>query len=146
YPTITPDSFTTNLLNNPNSYAFKTSSSEGNYDRTGGMNVARFDGHYAFDNGAKLDFGLRNSVRTAGNDAFILVSPVYGSHGRFQGYASNKEGCWVHYKAGDIKLNNPVCTAGNSIGYFQANPWGGLNPTDGAMPAVIADNWKHYNN
>ncbi len=45
---------------NPNAYALKTVTSEGDYDRSSTMKALRADGHYKFGNhNVTLDFGLR---------------------------------------------------------------------------------------
>ncbi len=64
-----------------NSWAFKTLESADDYERQTAITALRFDGHYKFNDGFKLDFGVRNSLRTATNDGFTLGCPGLRRHG-----------------------------------------------------------------
>ena len=66
----------------PNGWTMKTLESSDDYDRRVALTALRFDGHYDFENDFKLDFGVRNSIRSADNDGFTLVTPVYAGIGR----------------------------------------------------------------
>ena len=123
----------------PYGWALKTLESSDDYDRKVDLNALRFDGHYNFENNFKLDFGLRNSVRTADNIGFTLVTPVYAGMG-----ASDPNGCLVRYVAADVVLNSGECTAGNELGYFRGGPLS-AQPLP-QTPAPLANNWKQYNN
>src|SRR4029077_11088476 len=69
----------TSTLGNESAYALKTVASEGDYDRSATMQILRADGHYKFDDhNISLDFGLRQGSRTAENQNFALIAPVYG--------------------------------------------------------------------
>ncbi|MEY2149955.1 TonB-dependent receptor [Rhodanobacter sp. 115] len=131
------------FLSDPDNYALKTISSEGNHERRAKMNILRADGHYDFDDGFKLDFGVRNSIRTASNVNFNLVAPVYAGDG-----ASDPNGCLVRWKAADVVLNgggiDGACTAGNSTGYYRAGVISAQNPSQ--LPSQIADHIKSYSN
>lgn len=132
------------FLANPNNYALKTVSSEGNHVRSANMHVLRADGHYTFyDSGIKLDFGLRNSIRTASNTNFNMVAPVYAGNG-----ASYPGGCLVRWKAADVVLNGGgiagACTAGNAQGYYRAGVISAQNPSQ--LPGVIKNNMRQYSN
>lgn len=82
YLTINMPAALSNAFANPNGWTMKTLESSGDdYDRSVALNALRFDGHYDFEDGFKLDFGVRNSIRSAGNDAFTLVAPVYAGMG-----------------------------------------------------------------
>ncbi|HEX7324555.1 MAG TPA: TonB-dependent receptor [Rhodanobacteraceae bacterium] len=122
---------------NPNGWTFKTIESEGDYDRTAGITALRFDGHYHFDDGIQLDFGVRNSIRSAHNYGFTLVTPVYAGIG-----ASDPAGCLVRYVGADVVMDSGACTASNAVGYFRAGPLSAqqLDKT----PAPLADNWREY--
>lgn len=136
------------LLNNPDNYALKSVSSDNNHERRTGMNIVRADGHYDFggfkfiDN-FKLNFGVRNSIRSASNTDFHLVAPVYAGNG-----ASDPNGCLVRWKAADVVMNgggvDGACTAGNSQGFFRSNVFAGLTPDQ--LPAMLGDNFRMYKN
>ncbi|HEU4856408.1 MAG TPA: TonB-dependent receptor [Rhodanobacteraceae bacterium] len=126
-------------LADPNGWALKTLESGDNYDRSVGLTALRFDGHYDFDNGIRLDFGVRNSLRNANNLGFTLVAPVYAGMG-----ASDPNGCLARYVAADVPLDQEGCTAGNAIGYYRAGMLSAqpLSKT----PPLLANNWKEYQN
>ncbi len=131
-----PDALASNFAN-PDGWSLKTLESAGNYDRSVGLSALRFDGHYDFDNGFKLDFGARNSIRSADNVGFALVAPVYAGMG-----ASDPNGCLVRYVAADVVMDDPSCSAGNSQGYFRAGPLSSQHLSQ--TPPLLADNWKEY--
>ncbi|EIL90886.1 TonB-dependent receptor [Rhodanobacter sp. 115] len=128
-----------NQFANPNGWTMKTLESAGDYDRSVGLSALRFDGHYSFDDGIKLDFGVRNSIRSADNIGFTLVTPVYAGMG-----ASDPNGCLVRYVGADVVLNSGACTAGNAQGYFRGGPISALQMSN--TPPPLANNWKQYNN
>ena len=148
-------------LMNPNAYALKTVTSEGDYERSANMKVLRADGHYKFgDSGVHLDFGLRQGNRSADNESFALIAPVYAGLAYYNPVIDPltgaedlstripvPEGCYQHYKAADIVLNGQgiggACKAGDPVtGFYRANPLVGLNP--GQLGAMIADNTRLY--
>ena len=110
---------------NPNAWTMKTLESGEDYNRITALTALRFDGHYKFDDGFRLNFGVRNSIRSASNDGFTLVTPVYAGMG-----ASDPGGCLVRYAGSDVILSGNAtdttpstwCTAGNSEGAFRAGP------------------------
>jgi len=110
---------------NPNGWAMKTLESNDDYNRRTAITALRFDGHYEFTEGFHLHFGVRNSIRSASNDGYTLVTPVYAGMG-----ASDPNGCLVRYVGSDVILSGNAtdttpstwCTAGNSQGYFRAGP------------------------
>lgn len=125
---------------NPNDWSFKTLEEDGaNYDRSVGLSALRFDGHYDFDNGFKLDFGVRNSIRNADNIGFGFSTPVYAGMG-----ASDPNGCPVRYLGADVVLQGSSCTAGNSEGAFRAGPLSAQPPSK--TPAPLSSIWKQYTN
>ncbi|MDF3982917.1 TonB-dependent receptor [Luteibacter sp. PPL554] len=129
----------TSAFADPNAWTMKTLESSGNYDRKVALNALRFDGKYDFNDGFKLEFGVRNSIRDASNDGWTLETPVYAGMG-----ASDPNGCLVRYVGADVVLNSGACTAGNDQGYFRAGPLSAI-----AMPktaAPLANNFKPYNN
>ncbi|MGC1547634.1 MAG: TonB-dependent receptor plug domain-containing protein, partial [Rhodanobacter sp.] len=85
---------------NPNGWTMKTLESSGDYDRQVALNALRFDGKYNFDDGFKLEFGLRNSIRNADNYGWTLETPVYAGIG-----ASDPNGCLVRYVGADVVMN-----------------------------------------
>ncbi|RDS83677.1 TonB-dependent receptor [Dyella monticola] len=124
---------------NPNGWTMKTLESEGDYDRQVALNALRFDGKYDFDDGFKLEFGLRNSIRNADNDGWTLETPVYAGMG-----ASDPNGCLVRYVGADVVLNSGSCTAGNALGYFRAGPLSAISMPNTAAP--LSGNYKEYTN
>jgi TonB-dependent receptor len=149
-------------LQNPNAYALKTVASEGDYDRSSTMKVLRADGHFKFsDHNVVLDFGLRQGNRSADNENFALIAPVYAGLAYYNPVIDPVTGaedlstripvpggCYQHYKAGDIVLDGQgiggACKAGDPVtGFFRANPLVGLNPSQ--LGAMIANNTRLYN-
>jgi TonB-dependent receptor len=128
---------------NPNAWTMKTLESTDDYNRETGITALRFDGHYNFNDGFRLNFGVRNSIRTADNNGFTLVTPVYAGIG-----ASDPNGCLVRYVGSDVILsgnsNGTWCTAGNSEGSFRAGPLSSQQLSQ--TPAPLANNFQQYNN
>ncbi|BDU21522.1 TonB-dependent receptor [Dyella sp. GSA-30] len=124
---------------NPNAWTMKTLESSGDYDRKVALNALRFDGTYDFQDGFKLEFGVRNSIRGADNNGWTLETPVYAGMG-----ASDPNGCLVRYVGADVVLNSGACTAGNDLGYFRAGPQSAISLPNAAAP--LSGNWKQYNN
>ncbi|MES1158349.1 MAG: TonB-dependent receptor [Terricaulis silvestris] len=143
-------------VSNEGDYALKTVSSEGNYIRDSSLSVLRADGHYTFnDTGLKIDFGVRTSHRSSENTNFDFVAPMWGGNGAYTiasdgvTHVPSSVGCYVHWKAADVVLGPASstpdqCFAGNSTGYFRANPYAGASPT--TAPAIIASNMHQYSN
>ena len=50
---------------NPNAWTMKTLESGEDYNRDTALTALRFDGHYKFNDAFHLDFGVRNSIRSA---------------------------------------------------------------------------------
>jgi hypothetical protein len=126
------------------------------------MTVLRADGHLKFsEHNVRLDFGLRQGNRSADNENFALIAPVYPGLAYYNPVIDPvtgeedlstripvPEGCYQHYKAGDIVLDGQgipgACKAGDPVtGFFRANPLVGLNPSQ--LGAMIADNTRLYN-
>jgi TonB-dependent receptor len=128
-----------NHFADPYGWTMKTLESTDDYDRRVGLTALRFDGHYDFQNNFKLDFGLRNSIRSADNYGFTLVTPVYAGMG-----ASDPNGCLVRYVGADVVLNSGSCTAGNALGYFRGGPLSALQLPN--TPPPLSNNWKEYTN
>lgn len=135
------------FLNDPDNYALKSISSDNNYTRKTGMTVFRADGHYDFGSVSflddfKLDFGVRNSIRTASNTNFHLIAPVYAGMG-----ASDPNGCYIRWKAADVVMNGAGvpgnCTAGNAQGYFRGGMLSAQSPSE--LPALLKDHFVKYN-
>ena len=148
-------------LQNPNAWALKTVTSEGDYDRSSTLQLLRADGHYKFsDHPWVVDFGLRHSDNSAENTNFALIAPVFGSSGTYNNVVDssgnetnvqipNTTGCYVHYKASDVLLDGGqipgACKGGDPVnGFWRANPLGALNPSQ--LPSIVANNTKLYNN
>jgi TonB-dependent receptor len=132
---------------NPNGWAMKTLESNDDYNRRTGITALRFDGHYEFTEGFHLHFGVRNSIRSASNDGYTLVTPVYAGMG-----ASDPNGCLVRYVGSDVILSGNAtdttpstwCTAGNSEGAFRAGPLS--SQLVSKTPAPLANNFQKYTN
>ncbi len=136
-----------NQFANPNGWAFKTLESSEDYNRRTAITALRFDGHYKFNEGIHLNFGVRNSIRSASNDGYTLVTPVYAGMG-----ASDPNGCLVRYAGSDVILSGNAtdttpstwCTAGNAEGAFRAGPISSQSLSK--TPAPLANAWQQYNN
>jgi len=138
---------------NPNAWTFKTLESGEDYNRNTALTALRFDGHYKFDDRFRLNFGVRNGIRSTSNDGFTLVTPVYGGIGATNpDGTSNQAGCLVRYAGSDVILSgnatattpNTWCTAGNSEGSFRA---GALSSQQlSKTPPPLASNFQQYNN
>jgi len=128
---------------NPNGWTMKTLESTDDYDRRTAITALRFDGHYDVNERFHLNFGVRNSIRSADNDGFTLVVPVYAGMG-----ASDPNGCLVRYVGSDVLLSGndsgTWCTAGNSQGFFRAGPLSSQQLSK--TPPPLASNWQQYNN
>jgi TonB-dependent receptor len=137
-----PASMASNFAN-PNGWTMKTIESSGDYDANAAITALRFDGHYDLQHGFHLDFGVRNSIHTADNYGYTLVTPVYAGMG-----ASDPNGCLVRYVGADVIMagdgNGGGCSAGNSQGYFRAGPISALQMPK--TPAPLANNWQEYTN
>jgi TonB-dependent receptor len=138
---------------NPNGWTMKTLESTDDYDQTTAITALRFDGHYDFNESFHLNFGVRNSIRSAENDGFTLVTPVYGGIGATNPDGSpNATGCLVRYVGSDVILAgnatddtpNTWCTAGNAQGAFRAGPLSSQQMS--STPAPLANAWRQYSN
>ena len=132
---------------NPNAWTMKTLESNEDYNRNTAITALRFDGHYKFNDSFHLNFGIRNSIRSANNDGFTLVTPVYAGIG-----ASDPGGCLVRYVGSDVILSGNAtdttpstwCTAGNAEGAFRAGPLSSQQLSK--TPPPLANNFQQYNN
>ena len=132
---------------NPNAWTMKTLESGEDYNRDTAITALRFDGHYLFNDSIHLDFGVRNSIRSADNDGYTLVTPVYGGMG-----ASDPNGCLVRYVGSDVILSGNAtgttpstwCTAGNALGAFRAGPLSSQPVSK--TPAPLSGNFQEYTN
>jgi TonB-dependent receptor len=119
----------------------------------------RFDGEYDFRDSFRLRFGVRDGIRSADNDGWTFVTPVYGGIGATNPNGTpNATGCLVRYAGSDVILSgngtpaspgtpatpNTWCTAGNSQGYFRAGEISSL-PLSKTPPA-LANNFQEYTN
>src|SRR5882757_5932547 len=138
---------------NPNGWAMKTLESNDDYNRRTAITALRFDGHYEFTEGFHLHFGVRNSIRSASNDGYTLVTPVYGGIGATNPDGTpNAYGCLVRYVGSDVILGgnatpdspNTWCTAGNAEGSFRAGPLS--SQLVSKTPPPLANNFQKYTN
>ena len=101
---------------NLDSYAVAAFSSEGNQRNESDLTVARADGSYAFENErlfgfiTRVDAGLRHSDRNVESTNFHLFSDFYAGNG-----ASSPAGCSAQWKAIDVVMDNPQCSAGEQV-------------------------------
>ena len=131
----------------PNGWTLKTLESNDDYNRRSGITALRFDGHYDVNEGFHVNFGVRNSIRSAHQDGYTLVTPVYAGMG-----ASDPQGCLVRYVASDVILKgnatddtpNTWCTAGNADGAFRAGPLSSQQLAN--TPGPLANNFQKYTN
>jgi TonB-dependent receptor len=132
---------------NPNQWTMKTLESGEDYNRDTALTALRFDGHYLFNDAFRLNFGVRNSIRSGDNQGYTLVTPVYAGMG-----ASDPKGCLVRYVGSDVILAgnatdttpNTWCTAGNALGAFRAGQLSSLQVLNSAGP--LANNFQKYTN
>ncbi len=132
---------------NPNAWTMKTLESGEDYNRNTAITALRFDGHYTLSDNFHLKFGIRNSIRSADNDGYTLVTPVYAGIG-----ASDPGGCLVRYVGSDVILSgnatdttpNTWCTAGNADGAFRAGPLSSQQLSK--TPPPLANNFQLYKN
>ena len=132
---------------NPNAWTMKTLESGEDYNRNTALTALRFDGHYLFNDSFHLNFGVRNSIRSGGNQGYTLVTPVYAGIG-----ASDPNGCLVRYAGSDVILGgnatattpNTWCTAGNALGAFRAGEISSLQVL--RSPGPLANNFQQYTN
>jgi TonB-dependent receptor len=138
---------------NPNGWAMKTLESNEDYNRRTAITALRADGHYEFTDDFHLHFGVRNSIRSASNDGYTLVTPVYGGIGATNPDGTpNATGCLVRYVGSDVILGgnatadspNTWCTAGNAEGAFRAGPLS--SQLVSKTPPPLANNFQKYTN
>ncbi|WP_443748516.1 TonB-dependent receptor [Asticcacaulis solisilvae] len=118
---------TADYMANLGSYKVAAYSSEGNNDAHSDLQVARMDGHYKFDEKlfglfTKVDAGVRTSERGVDVEQFHLFSSFYAntgvqmindSHGN--PVPVGAAGCAAQWKAIDVVMNNPLCSAGEYV-------------------------------
>jgi TonB-dependent receptor len=109
-PVFTLPSQLTTALGNIDSYAMKTTSSEGNYRRKGDLKLVRGDVSYEANDNVSLSVGARYSERSVDDFEFDRAAPLYA------GQASQAGGCLVKWKAFDVSLQDPSCYAGSGTG------------------------------
>jgi TonB-dependent receptor len=124
---------------NPAGWTMKTLESSGDYDRQVALNALRFDGKYDFQDGFQLEFGVRDSIRSAYNIGWTLETPVYAGMG-----ASDPNGCLVRYVGADVVMDSGSCTAGNAEGYYRAGPLSAISMPKTAAP--LSGHWQEYTN
>ncbi|HUI63148.1 MAG TPA: TonB-dependent receptor plug domain-containing protein, partial [Steroidobacteraceae bacterium] len=138
---------------NTNGWTMKTLESTDDYDQSTAITALRFDGSFQWKDDLNLKFGIRNSIRSADNEGFTLVTPVYGGIGATNPDGTpNATGCLVRYVGSDVILSgnatddtpNTWCTAGNSQGSFRAGPLSSQQMSK--TPPPLANAWRQYNN
>lgn len=120
-PVLTWPSGVQERLLDPSTYSIKGFEGDGSRAHAS-MNVVRFNGTYQFTDQFSIDFGLRNSIRTASLFTYNPGTRLYAGDG-----ASDPAGCLVRFASVNHVMNGEGvaggCTAGNDIGYFRANPF-----------------------
>jgi TonB-dependent receptor len=144
---------------NPNAWTMKTLEANDNYDRSTSISALRFDGEEDINDRFQLKFGLRDGIRSANNEGWTFVTPVYGGIGATNPDGTpNATGCLVRYAGSDVILSgngadatpttpatpNTWCTAGNSQGSFRA---GAISSQPlSHTPSPLASNFQQYTN
>jgi hypothetical protein len=85
---------------NPNAWTMKTLESGDDYNRKTAITALRFDGHYKFNDAFTSISACATAYRSADNDGYTLVTPVYAGIG-----ASDPNGCLVRYVGSDVILS-----------------------------------------
>jgi iron complex outermembrane recepter protein len=125
----------TSQLSNQASYALKTISSENNYRSNSDMSLLRFDTKYKVSDDLNFEAGVRYGERSATYAAFDRAAPFYAGAG-----ASNPAGCFVKWKAFDIRLNASSCNAPDGAGDFYT-----ANLVRPLTDPSVSDNVRAYN-
>jgi TonB-dependent receptor len=138
-PIVTNPPNVTAALGNVNTWRLKGHYGDGYNDHTG-MNIVRADGKYQFSDQFAVEFGLRNSIRSAYDNVYMPSTYVYAGNG------GGPNGCLVRYTTSDVVVNPQgpgSCSAGNQYGYFRGNEYfGPLNQ----LPDPIGSNIVQVNN
>lgn len=104
---------------NLGSYAVGAFSSEGNNEADSTLQVARYDGHYRYDEKmfglfTNAHFGARTSKREVDITQFHLFSDFY-PNSRDQNGVLQANGCAAQWKAIDVVMDNPRCARGEMV-------------------------------
>lgn len=133
-PVVTNPPDVASKLADQSTYRVKGIYADGSWQNSA-MNIVRLDGHYKFGNDLSVDFGARNSIRSASDFDFVETAPIYAGTG-----ATDPAGCMVRYTTADTVVNgggvDGGCAAGNSVGFYRGNVYTG--PLSG-LPALISD-------
>lgn len=128
-------------LADPNTYVNKGFDSNGG-SQSAANHYARLDGAFRFNPHLTVKTGVSNSLRSARNDTWVGLTPVFGGKG-----ASNPNGCLERWVYADQILDGGgvpgACTAGNAVGYFHGNPLGNTRLPN--YPASVSDHLHKYN-
>ncbi len=114
-----------NYMSNLGSYTVGAYSSEGNNRNGSDIYAFRADGAYDFEEAGgslfgflkRIDVGGRHSRRRTQIEVYHLFSNLYAGNG-----ASDPNGCAAQWKAIDVVLNNPLCSAGEQVPNPAFNP------------------------
>lgn len=140
-PVVTVPSSIQSRLGQESTYVVKSIYGNGSKASTS-MNVVRADGHYRFTPDFSLDFGARNSIRSASLNSYVFAAHKYAGNG-----ASDPDGCLVRWTTSDIILNgggiDGACTASNADGYFRGNEL--MGPIS-QLPGIISDHMMKISN
>ncbi|TAM19098.1 MAG: TonB-dependent receptor [Rhodanobacter sp.] len=125
----------------PNTYVNKGFDSSGG-NQSASNHYAHLDGAFEFNPDLTVKAGISNSIRSASNNSWVGLSPLYAGNG-----ASDPNGCLVRWVYADQILDGGgvpgACTASNAIGYFHGNPLGNTRLPD--YPASVSDHLRTYN-
>jgi TonB-dependent receptor len=139
--TMPPD--VAQALVSPNTYRLKGVFGLNYVNAHSGMNNLNAEGKYAFSDDLNIQFGFRNSLRSARLTTLVPVAPVYAGEG-----ASDPNGCMVRWLTADTVMDGQgvagACTAGNAYGAYRGNKYATV-PID-QLPSILSNNFIRYNN
>ena len=122
---------------NKDSYTIAAYSSEGDQHNSSQLTAFRWDGAYDFENSGealggflkRIDMGVRASKRQTQIVSYHLFSNFYAGNG-----AADPNGCAAQWKAIDVVMNNPQCSAGEMVSNPAFDP---TQPVSAANPETI---------
>ncbi|MCM8731720.1 TonB-dependent receptor [Hephaestia sp. GCM10023244] len=122
---------------NKDSYTVAAYSSEGNQHNKSNLTAFRLDGAYDFEKAGgalfglfqRVDVGMRASKRSTQIVSFHLFSDFYAGNG-----AADPNGCAAQWKAIDVVMDNPQCSAGEMVPNAAFNP---ALPESAENPAMV---------
>ncbi|HVI98796.1 MAG TPA: TonB-dependent receptor [Sphingomonas sp.] len=122
---------------NKDSYTIAAYSSEGDQHNNSNLTAFRMDGAYDFEKAGgalggflkRIDVGARASKRQTSIVSYHLFSNFYAGNG-----ADSPDGCAAQWKAIDVVMNNPQCSAGEMVSNPAFDP---TKPVSAENPETI---------